>query len=701
MPLKNGFSKEVIQENIREMVKAGHPQNVAIAAAYSNARKSHGVDADESHQRDLKTEPDSDIVAFIVYTDGDKILWLKRTKDDTWGFAGGHVEEGESPIEGAIRESREEVEHVPQTGLELIYSEGKIRLYGCNDGEFTPNLNDEHSEYIWASLEDAPEPIFPKVADQKEEIAQAATGMDNEFKESEHPRAENGQFGQGASSKESQSPYEKAKELGIKGIKESTKEEKIKNLIESHNAGESAVKYIQSGKKQGMSQYKNVDEQSVREYAKVFYEYPYSVDYSKNEFDARGLGKNIDSLVKGGILEEGDSKYKHQFTKAGREIAHKLINDKAKHTHAMDKREYDTNGWFTVKDNPISKVGVYQYRGSSIQGAADPDKMYNVFRSPDELGKQECIDSFKLLPWIDEHIMLGSEENGLMPAERKGAHGVTGEEVYFDGETLKANLKCFSEALANEISSGKKELSCGYRCTYEYAPGVYQGQAYEYVQRNLIGNHLALVRNGRMGAEVAVLDSLDSLTQKELEMADEKEAPEMGKEAEKKEGITLDDAHAWLAENMPKMKKMLEMAGLKEGEAAGKEAVEDEDKEKGDEKKAEDSDGTIEENAEEKSQKGSGMDAAEIAAKVEKNIAAKTALYKELSAHIGTFDHSDMDLDKMAKYGCKKLDLDAPKEARAAYLSAYLKGKGTPSVAMDSATPREGNFVQRFLKGGK
>jgi len=288
-----------------------------------------------------------------------------------------------------------------------------------------------------------------------------------------------------------------------------------------------------------------------------------------------------------------------------------------------------------------------------------------------------------------------------MPAERKGAHGVTGEEVYFDGETLKANLKCFSEALANEISSGKKELSCGYRCTYEYAPGVYQGQAYEYVQRNLIGNHLALVRNGRMGAEVAVLDSLDSLTQKELEMADEKKAPEMGKEAEKKEGITLDDAHAWLAENMPKMKKMLEMAGLKEGEAAGKEAVEDEDKEKGDEKKAEDSDGTIEENAEEKSQKGSGMDAAEIAAKVEKNIAAKTALYKELSAHIGTFDHSDMDLDKMAKYGCKKLDLDAPKEARAAYLSAYLKGKGTPSVAMDSATPREGNFVQRFLKGGK
>ena len=66
MPLKSGYSKEVIQENIREMVKAGHPLNQSIAASYQNARKCSAVDEEEtkveheSHKRDLKEKPDSE-----------------------------------------------------------------------------------------------------------------------------------------------------------------------------------------------------------------------------------------------------------------------------------------------------------------------------------------------------------------------------------------------------------------------------------------------------------------------------------------------------------------------------------------------------------------------------------------------------------------------------------------------------------------
>ena len=553
MPLKEGYSKEVIQNNIRELIKAGHDPKQSMAIAYSNARKSHGVDEveteemKESHKRDLKEEPDSKIVAFIVYTDDDKILWMKRTKDDTWGFPGGHVEDGESAIEGAIRESREEIMHVPETGLQLIYSEGKVRLFGCNDGEFKPELNEEHSEFIWATIEDAPEPIFPKIDGNEEKIAEAA----------------------------------------------------------ETNAS------------------------------------------------------------------------------------------------AMDKREYDTNGWFEVKDNPLSMVGVFPYSGRSVSPECDPDRIYMVYRPAEELNSADCIDSFKLIPWIDNHVMLGSEDEGLTPSEQKGVQGVIGQDVYFNGDTLKGNIKVFSEAMANLIANGKKELSCGYRCRYEYAPGTYDGVKYDYVQRDIRGNHLALVENGRMGPDVAVLDHFTfTVDNKEfLNMAEENKVAEV---SEKKE-MSLEEVHKFLEEVMPKLAKIQELTGQSFG-AAGMEAVADEDMEKpdGDEEKP----GETKDEEEEpipqggaKEEPKEGMDAAAIARTVEANLAKKSKLYDQLSAHIGAFDHAEMSVSDMAKYGCKKLGLEAAKETRVVALEAFLKGKGVPSrAAMDSAV-RKGNFVQRFLEG--
>lgn len=39
MPLKAGSDRATVSSNIREMIRAGHPQRQAVAAALSNARR--------------------------------------------------------------------------------------------------------------------------------------------------------------------------------------------------------------------------------------------------------------------------------------------------------------------------------------------------------------------------------------------------------------------------------------------------------------------------------------------------------------------------------------------------------------------------------------------------------------------------------------------------------------------------------------
>lgn len=113
----------------------------------------------------------------------------------------------------------------------------------------------------------------------------------------------------------------------------------------------------------------------------------------------------------------------------------------------MTKRQYDLNGWLEVKDNPISKVGVFDYLGFEI-GAPIPEKIYKVYRPQEELASTETINSFKLMPFVDEHEMLGKDGT---PAETKGIQGVIGEQVYFEYPYLRSNIKILSNSALNQI----------------------------------------------------------------------------------------------------------------------------------------------------------------------------------------------------------------------------------------------------------
>lgn len=371
-------------------------------------------------------------------------------------------------------------------------------------------------------------------------------------------------------------------------------------------------------------------------------------------------------------------------------------------------RVVDTNGWYEVKDNPLSLVGVFPYLGRSI-GAPDPDKIYMVLRPEEELANQECIDSFKLLPWIDDHVMLGGE---FTPAEQKGIGGVIGENVYYENGTLYGNIKVFSDKMAALIESGKKELSCGYRCEWDLTPGVWNGQSYDAVQRKIRGNHLALVQNGRMGKEVAVLDHRLSFSfdAKELQMADENKPEGGGAEP------TLSELTAMIKTIAPQVQELMSFMGklkpLEEAEhgeeldgeievppEAGEQEAFAEGTEYGEKKEAEAMDSAAELKALRK--KVQELEKGAVKA-VMSAVARRDALAGKLSKVVGTFDHADMTEAEVAKYGVKKLGIACDSGSELAALQGYLMAAAKPAFAADSAVtvgkPRASS-IDSYLKG--
>ncbi len=385
-------------------------------------------------------------------------------------------------------------------------------------------------------------------------------------------------------------------------------------------------------------------------------------------------------------------------------------------------RHYDVNGWPEIKDNPLSKVGVFPYIGSSLGPEYEPDKIYMVYRSEEELSDPDTINSFKILPWTDEHPtkLLGSESAGRIPAEKKGVHGVTGQEIYYKDGILYGNIKMFGEGLQNLVDSGeKKEISLGYGCRYELSSGIWNGKRYDVKQVNIRGNHLASVPQGRMGPDVAVLDHLTfTFDAKDIHMAEEPEKE-----------LTMDEVTSWMKENGPKMSKMQAMvdkhfggdksakdAEEKEKEEAEKAAKDAEEKEKAD-KEASDkcaADKAAKDAEEAAKKEKDGMDSAfkALNAKIEalekggvkaifSQIKQRDELARKISQHVGAFDHSEMTVSEVAAYGVKKLGLKCPDGTEAVALDGYFTNRVAPSAEIGFALDDAGapvNGVQQLDK---
>lgn len=364
-------------------------------------------------------------------------------------------------------------------------------------------------------------------------------------------------------------------------------------------------------------------------------------------------------------------------------------------------KQVDINGFWEIKDNPLSKEGVFPYLGKQIDPTGkrfglDPDRIYWVYRSKNELSNPETLKSFENKPFIDEHVMLGE---GCTPTDCKNIAGVI-HNIRVKGDMMIGDFTIYSDDIKREIMNGKKQLSLGYRSSFKQKHGVFNGRAYDFLQVGMVGNHVALVGRGRCGSDVRIFD-------KSI-VCDSLEIPQMVINKEELKSILDGMDEATLA----KAKKALE--GLKtpvQDEATLSATTKTESKkeeskvETGDEapkteqktesKKVETTDEAPK--TKPKVEKVATMDEAAIRKDAATQYAKAIKLHDALVPHIGEFVMDEMFTENdVAVYGCKKLvekslimDSDVNAGSELATLTGFLAGRrGAGSakvVTVDSA----------------
>lgn len=170
-------------------------------------------------------------------------------------------------------------------------------------------------------------------------------------------------------------------------------------------------------------------------------------------------------------------------------------------------RHKDENGYLMVDKSPILRAGILEYLGrellpegsDTVDGVkVDKEKIYKVMIPEEELIKAK--DTFKLLPILNDHTWMGDE--GEDPQEYQA--GSTGEDVTVERGMLFVPLKFTGKEIVKEVENHEKEeLSASYYNRLEKA----SDKDYDFIARDLKGNHLALVDKGRCGSAVRVLNS--------------------------------------------------------------------------------------------------------------------------------------------------------------------------------------------------
>src|SRR5271166_2221013 len=233
-------------------------------------------------------------------------------------------------------------------------------------------------------------------------------------------------------------------------------------------------------------------------------------------------------------------------------------------------------GFLLCLNVPIARTGWMEYGEGETPLDLGEDGKVHIYRSAEEVFRPQTIASFE-----GKDITIKHPEDFVTPenwsALSKGAaqNVRRASEPDEDGEeSLLADLLIKESFTIKLVKAGLREVSCGYEAEYEQTD---KGKG---IQTNIVGNHIALVEQGRAESSYAISDEKGKVNMgpKAIEYLKKKFGTKVIDEAMKEDKEESKDAGAYdelvkkvsdIGEVLEKVSKRIE--GMeKQGELKGK-----------------------------------------------------------------------------------------------------------------------------------
>ena len=156
-------------------------------------------------------------------------------------------------------------------------------------------------------------------------------------------------------------------------------------------------------------------------------------------------------------------------------------------------------GYLICRGVPVARSGTQMYLPAELDLPPGPEPV-PVYRPEGEVFSPACMASFEGKPVTEDHPDLpeGVSAENIRLYQKGHAQNIRRGRGA-QRNLLLADLVITDPETIRHIREGKREISCGYTYTLAEENG-------RFVQRDIRGNHIAVVDRGRAGARVRIND---------------------------------------------------------------------------------------------------------------------------------------------------------------------------------------------------